>query len=475
MEKNKLKENIIFNVIKTLVTILYPIIMFVYVTHIISVEGLGRVTFAKNFVSYFCMLASLGINYYGIREGAKIAKDKNQFSKFFWEILTINKISTAISFFILLITIFMVKGLVSYRILLLMNSISVIIGGIGSEWVLGALEEYKFISLRTIIIQLMCMILAFIFIKCEADYMKYAVLLVLSGYGPYVFNYVFILKHKIIKKIPHDQLEYKKHLKPILVLFAMLVSIEIYTLLDSTMLGFVRGDYAVGIYTAAIKIPRLINSVIASVGTVLVPRLALYCENNISMFYYLIKKVVNYIFLVTIPCAIGIFIMADEIIMLICGEKYIPAILTLRILSFLVYIIPINVLFNNQIFIPMRKEKYVLQSTCLGAVINIILNSILIPEFAENGAAIATVLAELTVMRVCLYHVRKELKLQGMFKIYRSKLAAGVVLIPVMLLCKLLLSDIYVRLLLTIIICIIVYISLCYKDIKEILSGLNNR
>lgn len=470
MGKNRLKQNIAFNVLKTLMTILFPIATFTYVARVISVEGLGKVTFAKNFVSYFCLLASLGISYYGIREGAKVAKDKEKFSKLFWEIFIVNMISTTISFAALMVVIFNVESLADYRIVLLINSGTVIIGGLGCEWVLGAVEEYKFISIRTIVVQLVCLIIIFLTIRDETDYLMYAVFLVIAGYGPSVFNLFFIRKNKLIQVVSLNMLEFRSHLKPIFILFAMLVSIDFYTLLDTTMLGFIKGDRSVGIYTAAIKVPRLVNSLIASVGTVLVPRLAYYYEVDKKKFNQLSNKAMSFISLITIPCAIGLYMLANEIILLVCGDKYVDSIFTLQLLTPIVIIIPISVLFNNQIFIPMRKEIYVLKSTCIGAIVNLIANSVLIPRYAENGAAVATVLAEFVVMSICLYHAQKQLDIKDMKYKYIKRFGISLLLIPIIVIVKLIVANIILRIVIAIGACALAYFALSYKDIKKVLE-----
>lgn len=468
--KRIIRENIVFNVCKTMMSVLYPILSFTYVARVISVEGLGAVSFAKNFVSYFCLLASLGIGYYGTREGARLVNDKKKFSKLFWEILCINLISTTLSVIAFMIAAFCVPTLENYRLLLLINAISIILGGLSNEWVLGAVEKYKFISLRTMLTQVLCVIAMFLLIREEADYITYAILLVVAGYGPFIFNWIYVIKKQLVEKVDWKILELKKHLKPIFILFAMLISIDLYTLLDTTMLGIIQGDRAVGIYSAAIKVPRLVNSMIASVGAVLVPRLSYYYENERDKFNKLIDLAMTYIFMITIPCAIGEFGMAEEIILLICGNKYIDSVITSRILSVITMIIPISVLFNNQIFIPMRKEIYVLKSTCAGAVVNIILNSLLIPRMAENGAAIGTVCAEFTVMCICVYHVKKELKIKGMGIKYLNRLAVALLIIPIILLTKIFIDNSILRLVIAILMSGIVWGVLSFPMIKKLLA-----
>ncbi len=465
-EAKKVKQNIIFNIIRTLFSVAYPIIIFTYVARILNVDDMGSVTFVRNFVAYFSLLASLGVSYYGIRESARITDNKYKFSKFFWEINIINLVTTVISYVLLFITIFTIARLAEYRTLLLINSINLILCGFSNEWVLGAREEYRYMSIRSILIQLFCMAAVLIFVHEREDCIKYSVILLFSTNGANIFNWIYIFRRKIVSKIHVEELDIKRHIRPIFILFAMLVSIDLYTMLDTTMLGFIKGDYAVGIYNASIKIPRLVNSVIGSVGAVLVPRLSYYYDKEIKKFEKLVNKAQEFIIFITVPAFFGIIMMSSEIITVFAGTQYTDAFLTTRILAPIVLIIPVSVLFNNQVFIPMRKEIFVLLSTCAGAGVNLVLNAILIPIFAENGASIATVAAELSVMLVCVYHVKRELNTPNVRKKYLRAIVTSICILVISIAFKHLIVNVLIRLLCTVFISTLCYGILNFRVIK---------
>lgn len=468
VEKN-IKSNMFFNVLKTLLSVIFPIITFSYVSRILSVEAVGRVTFAKNIASYFVLIATLGVNYYGIREAARLRHNKYELSKLFWEVFTINAIATVVSLLVLLIFSFSASSLQDYMDLLSINVWGVVLGGLSCEWIISAEEEYKFIAIRYMFIQIVCVILMFLFIHNDSDDWKYAVLLIITGYGSTIFNHFYIIKKHIIQWIPIKKWKLKKHIKPIFILFFMLVSIEVYTVLDTTMLGFIEGDRNVGIYTAAIKIPRMVNSMITACGAVLVPRLSYYYDENQEKFNSLLDKAIQIVITLTIPCAIGVFMLSDGIITLLCGSQYTDAFITSKILSFLILIIPFSVLFNNQVFIPMRKEKHVLTSTLTGAMVNLILNSILIPRFAENGAALASVIAEFSVMLICFCYVKKELGNLNILKKYLRQLLKAISVFICTLLSCIIIDNVIFRLFITTIISILIYFTICKKDIFRLL------
>lgn len=412
-----IRVNFIYNFIKTLMSLLFPVITFTYASRILEVNGYGKVSFAQSFIQYFIMIAVMGINNYGIREAARRRDNKDELSKFVQEMLIINFVTTIVSYFILLMVMTFGKSLQDYKLLILINSLAIALTSMGIEWLYSALEEYKYITLRSIAFQLIALILMFVFVKDPSDYLVYAGIHVLATSGSYVMNLLHCRKFIYFCRFKDYQL--KIHIKPIFLLFAMTVSINLYTALDSTMCGLLAGDRAVGLYAAGVKVNKMVNTLIASLGVVLMPRLSYYiASESKEQFHKLAHKAYDFVFLLSIPAAVGLFSLSNEIITIFCGEKFVDAAITMKILTPIVLIIPISVLTNNQIFIPMYKEKLILISTCSGAVVNFACNMVLIPRLAENGAAIGTIIAETTVTLICIYNVSKFFSIKKLFARY---------------------------------------------------------
>ena len=417
MIHRSLIKNYIYNLIKTLCSVAFPLITVAYTSRVLGVDGLGKINFSKSFVTYFSMIAMLGINQYGTREAAKVRDDKRAFSKFVHEILIINFVATLVAYLLLAVAIFSVKKLQDYQTLLWINSFSIAMSGLGMEWLYQAVEEYAYIAKRAVLFQIIALAAMFLFVHDRNDVVLYAMIVVFSSSGSYIINFIHARKYVEFKPIGHYEL--KKHLAPMLWLFAMAVSIEVYTVLDTTMLGFICTDTAVGLYNAAIKVNKMIMSLITAVGVVLIPRLSCYIgmKDNEKM-YNLVRKGYNYIFLLSIPAAIGLFVLSDDIMLLFSGSEFASAGFTMRIMTWIVIVISFSVMTNLQILVPMGKEKLILLSTCVGAVVNVICNAIFIPRFAENGAAIGTVVAETAVAVVCLFNASRLLDLKSIFKGY---------------------------------------------------------
>lgn len=415
--KKSLVNNGIFNIIKTFSNIVFPVVTFTYASRILGDTGIGQVNFAKSIISYFTMIAMLGMKYYGTRKGAKLRDNSVAFSQFSQEMLIINGCTTIFAYLLLILAMMTVPRLQEYETLLLINSLAILLQGMGMEWMYQALEEYRYIALRSVLFQGIAFVALFLFVRTPEDVVPYAMIHLLASSGSYVLNFVNARKYVRFQRFDHYEI--KKHLRPILWLFAMAVSIELYTVLDSTMLGFLQGDAAVGRYTAAVKVNKMMNTLITAAGAVMIPRFSYYIHNREhEKVKSLVASVYNFVFMLSIPIFIGLFLFSDEIILLFSGEGFASAGFTMRLLTPIVIIIPFSIVTNLQIFVPMEKEKLILQSTLTGAVTNFICNLLLIPRFAEDGAATATVLAEFAVTAVCFWNIGKFYDRKQIFRQY---------------------------------------------------------
>lgn len=396
MAEKSLKKNAVFNVIKTLMGILFPIITFPYASRILLPDGIGKVNFANSIVAYFALLAGLGISTHGTREAAKIRNDKNALSKLVKELFFINIISTIAAYVLFFLALFLVPKFYDYRVLLLISSLTLFFSAIGFGWVYSALEEYGYITARTILFQLISLALLFIFVKSREDYPIYLAIGVFSSVGSNLLNAVHLRKYVTFKTF--GNLEIKKHLKPIFVLFGMSVITSIYTMLDTTMLGFLVDDAQVGFYTAATKLNKLVLIVVTSACAVLFPRLSFHAgQADKTMFTSLLNKSFSITLCFAIPATIGLNLLSEPITLLFSGETYLPSVPVMKMMNPIIVIISVSNFIGIQCLIPLNKEKITLYSVCVGAVINFTLNIILIPEYGAFGAAIATLVAESSV------------------------------------------------------------------------------
>lgn len=404
MAEKSLKKNSIVNLTKTLLGLIFPLITFPYASRILGVENIGRVNFANSVMNYFVLFAGLGISNYAIREGAKIRDNQAAINQFCTEILIINIGSTVCSyvgvFLLLRMPVFQ-----PYKTLLLLSSATILFNVIGINWLFNIYEEFVYITIRTIVFQIVSLILLLTLVKDKNDSTIYAGILVLSSVGANVFNIFY--SRKFIRFFPGQPYSIKKHLKPIFIIFGMSIASTIYLNLDMTMLGLQAGDYQTGLYTAASKLNKVVCNVISSVCAVFLPRLAYYLQmNRKDDFRMLVDKAFYYILGLTIPATAGMLVLSKEILLVFSGSAFLEAVPAAMIKAPNIILSVINGFIAVQLFMPLNKEKESLYATIAGAVINCILNYLMIPKWGAAGAAFATICAEGAVFFICLIYLK---------------------------------------------------------------------
>jgi len=401
-----IKHNAIINVVRTLLSIAFPLITFPYATRILLPEGIGKVNFASSIISYYIMIAGLGIGTYGIRETAKRRDNKQQLTQITKELFILNIIPTVCAYILLFISILLISKFQEYKSLLLIYSATILFTTLGMDWFYSGLEKYDYITIRQLVFQLISLILLFVFVHQKNDYIKYACISVFANAGSNICNFVHT-RHFINWK-QKGPLNLVRHLSPVFVLFGMRIAASIYTALDTTMLGFFSNDKEVGYYSAANKITRIIVTLIVSVTAVLLPRLSYYIEkNNIADFKRILYKSFDLLLLFSIPAVLGLFALSKNIILLLSGSEFLPSVKIMHILCFLIFIIPISSFIGSQLFLPLGKEKISLYTMIVGATINFILNSLLIPHYSGLGASIASIIAEGSITLLYIFFARK--------------------------------------------------------------------
>jgi O-antigen/teichoic acid export membrane protein len=406
MKQKSLKINYILNTSRILLGMVFPLITWPYVSRVLMTDNIGKVAYANSIITYFLLFSSIGIPLYGIRECSKVRDDRQKLSKLAHELFIINIITSALSY-IIFFSMIILSGKLSQNYgafesfynnkeLLTLMSITIIFTTIGFEWLYQALEEYFYITMRSLAFQILSIILLFALIKSKDDYMVYAALSVFASVGANIMNLVH--SRKFIDFKVFKNYEFKKHLKPIITMSAMTIAASIYTNLDTIMLESFSGDSATGLFNAATKVNRILVVFVTSIGSVMIPRISYYMqEKRDNEAGTLISKSLDFIFMMSLPVSIGLFMLSYDINILFSGQAFAEAGNAMRIISPIIILVGISNLIGLQLMVPAGKEKYTLYSIIGGAVVNFTLNLILIPLYAQNGAAVSTLAAEGTV------------------------------------------------------------------------------
>lgn len=391
--------NVFFNTIRILFNFLFPLIIFPHISRALGVEKLGIFTYSTSIINYYAYISALGIDSYAVREGAKYFRDTEKVENFVGEVFTTNLLTTTLAYFLLALSISL-TDFKSDRNVLFTLSLTIFCTTIGVEWLNHIYENYLYITIRTIIIRLFSLVLILLFIKSPEDIHLYAIITVATSALTSSINLFYCRKFCKFKLILNRNVIH--HLKYMLIFFANNLAILIYVNSDVTMLGYFVDEKAVGLYSISAKIYGIIKNTIASMYLVSIPRLTKYLIDS-SRYEALLNKIIQGLLLLIIPISVWLFFLSHQIVMLISGYQYIRSVNSLRILSFSLLFAILGGVMTQCILIPNGKEKTVLVSTILAAIINVVMNLFLIPIMKQDGAALTTLIAEMCVpITVCV-------------------------------------------------------------------------
>ena len=428
MKKKSLVLNAALNGLRNILNLIFPLITFPYVTRVLSVSGIGEYNFANSIVSYFLLLAGLGVSKYGVREGAKYRDDIEKESKFVSEVFTINMIATILAYILLAVVIVFSGQVNRYAITVIIFSLQIFFTTIGVEWLFSMYEEYAYITIRSIIFKIISVVLLFLFVRDKNDVGIYAAITVFSSVGSNILNY--IRARKMVHIRFRFRFDWNKHLKSIMILFASSIAIQIYVNSGITILGFMKDTYTVGLYSVSSKIYTIVKNGLAAILIVTIPRLSMLWEKNLVREYKtLFKDIFNGLLLVMFPSMVGLIMLSKQVVLIISGEEYISAVSSLRILCLALICSIISWIFNDGVLIPTKREKYALYSTIISAILNIIASFLLIGRWGQDAAALAVLIAEAAGMIMNIYWSRDIIKLKDILETHFGAIIGCIIII----------------------------------------------
>lgn len=429
MQQKSIKKNSIYNIIKTLSTIVIPLIIFPYVSRVLLPDNIGKVNWSKTFVNYFELIASLGISTYAIRSCSRKKDNKDDLNQIASEIFSINVLSTFFAYISLIVCLIVFRKADEYRTLIVIYSTTILFTTLGMDYINSAMEDFKYITLRTLFFQLLSLVLTLVFVRSKDDYITYMIISVVSSSGANAANILY--RRRYCKVRFTLDIPWKTHLIPIITLFSMILSQVIFNNTDITMLGIMKNDYEVGIYSTALKIINIVAALVQSLMAVILPRLSLYfSKKDYDEINKLLKKLLVFNIGIGLPCVVGIEMLAPDIIYLVGGTEYISAapVMRILILSFMFSLVGGSFL-GNAVLIPSGRENYYMKVCWITAACNVGLNYLLIPRFGANGAAMATAFNGFIIFVLLLLNVDKQIKIDHPFDAFKGPMigCAGIV------------------------------------------------
>lgn len=419
MKTNNIKLNYIYNLMFQIFSMITPLITTPYVSRVLSPVGIGKFSFSASINTYFCLLAGLGFSFYAQREVAKNQGDISKQSKTFWEIVICKTILGALTF--LLSWILILSGIFGeYSLLIKIMSIEIIGVTFNISFFFQGNENFGLIALRDFIVRIIGIIFIFIFVNDQSDLWLYALCNSITVFVSALSLWP-CLKKKIVK-INVVEVKPLHHFLPSIRLFIPTIAISIYTILDKTLIGVLipgtvelqrtngiksierLADIENGYYAQSEKIIKMAMTVIASLGTVMMPRNAkVLADGDNNTFYYNIKNAISFVFFIGAPLCAGIAAIAFNLSPWFFGPEYEKVPVLMCIFAFMIIPSGIGNVLGQQYLIPKGEDKNYAISYVLSAIINLGLNIVLIPKMLSYGAAIASVIAEFAAPITMLY------------------------------------------------------------------------
>lgn len=474
-----MKKNALLTVFKTTLSLFVPLITFPYVSRVLQVDAIGKYNFSSSIVSYFVLLAGLGVGTYAIREGAKVRENKEKISQFVSEVFLINCISTILSYVLLALCLTSISKLHVYTLIIVILSAQILFTTYGRSWIYNIFEDFTYVTLVQVVFQILSIILLFLLVHKPEDVYCYAVVNVISSTGANILYGVHAKKYVELKPVKLESL--KRHACPILIIFGTSIATTIYVNSDMTILGWLVDDRCVGLYSTAVKIYNIIKQIMVAVITVTVPRLTLYAGTN--KFKPLFTKVFNMLIFMTLPAMTGLLFMSDNAVTLIAGIDYAEAATALRWLSIALVCALFACLFGTSVLLPYNKEKIFLKSTVASAVVNIVMNFILIPIFKQNAAAFTTALSQGVAVAMCYHHSKEHISLKESWHSVACTMAGCVGVAGVCVIIKSLKLGLILETVFAIVISVVIYALIqlgtknatLYEIVKSGIEFINNR
>ena len=432
MSHKSIKKNYVYNVAYQILTVITPLITAPYLSRVLGPDGVGTVSFVESIVSYFTLFATLGITSFGQREISYVQDDIQKRSMVFWNTKILGFCTSGIALLIYFAFSVMQGENSSIYLILSLNIVAVFFD---ITWFFQGVEEFGKIVLRNTIIKVANIAFIFILVKDKTDILIYAI-----GIGLFtVLGNISLWSYlpKYISRVKFADLEPFKKIKVVLSLFLPTIAVQIYTVLDKTMIGVITGSsFENGYYEQAVKMSRMLLSIVTALGSVVVPRIGyLYERKEYPEIQRIIYRSYRFAWFLGLPMCVGLMITADNIVPWFFGPEYEGVIPLLRILSLIIIVIGINNVISVQYLVPTKRQNLLTLTLVIGAVTNFCLNVVLIRYYASVGAAIASVIAETVIAIVQLVLMRKEVSTLRILKegihYYIATAIMAVVLIPI--------------------------------------------
>lgn len=423
-----LSKNYLYNLSYQLLTLLTPLITTPYIARTLGVDGIGEYSFSFSIVAYFVLLAQFGITSYAQREIAYYQDDSREQSRIFFEVISFQLLTVSISLIIyyLLGKIWYVDSLIYW-----VQALNILAVLFDVSWFFQGLEEFGKIVFRNFVIRFVNIVLLFILIKAPEDLILYT--FIMGGMNVVSGIFICLFLKDYIHKVSLKEINPFRNWKSIFQLFLPQIAIQIYVVMNKTMLGFFTDVYTEnGYYEQADKIIKLLLTIATSLGIVMLPRIASIVAKGEMEFvrkYMMISY--RFSFFLTIPMCLGLIVIAPNFVPWFFGSGYEPVAGILVIISTMIVAVALSNVTGIQFMVPMNRQNQLTLSVVIGAIFNFIINLYLIPRYFSFGIAVATVLTEWLVTAVQFYLARDFFCVRDILLLGKNYIISGIIMFAI--------------------------------------------
>ena len=470
--KKSIAKNYFFNLINQALSILLPLITTPYLARIFGAEKVGIYSYTLSITTYFVLLGNLGVSLYAQKEIAYVQNDVKKRTKVFYEIFIMKFFSLLIS---TLLFYFILVRHSDYGMYFKIFIFELIANMIDITWFFQGMEEFQKTVIRNAVIKIIGLLSVFIFIKSSNDFILYFWIYVLSNFLGNVVLWKYI--PKFMTKINLKSIKPYKHLKPCLVLFIPQIAVNIYTILDKTMIGLIVPNISeVGFYEQAQKIVKVGLVIITSFGGVMLPRMSnLYAKKSNDIISKSLYKSFKFELLISIPMFLGLIAISDSLIPLFLGNNFLNSISILKIISPILFFVSLTNVIGQQFLLPVKREKQYTYAIISGAIVNVILNIILISYYGANGAAVSSVIAEIVIFIIMYKYTKSDFDYKLIIKSNYKYLLFGIIMFMICYIIELIMTPSTICMIIQIICGMVSYISLLLLTKEELIFDFINK
>lgn len=403
------KKNFFYSSIVTVSNFLFPLITYPYVSRVLGVANIGTVNYIDSIINYFSLFSMMGIAVLGVREIASARESKEKLSSAFFSLLALNAGTVFVALLVLLFIAFFSSSFSEHRHLLLIGGVKLLGMVFLVDWFYKGIENFKYISIRTIFVKTMYVLSVFLLVKEKNDYEIYFALSALMFFVNALYNLFYIRKFVSLRNVV---LDVKRYVKPFFSMGGYFILTSMYTTFNVAFLGYTTSATEVGYYTTATKLFSLVLAFYTAFTGVMLPKMSYLFEcGDYASFERNILKSVDLLFLCMLPIASYGIAYAPEIILLLAGPGYEGAVFPFGALMTLLFFVGVDQIQVSQILIAMKLDKAVLRCSMIAAVVGLLLNVILVPKYSSMGSTCVLFASEMAIMFCAFFFVRKKISI----------------------------------------------------------------